>query len=67
MSNFEKFVITLAFGVGFGLLFTYPIMWLINYIFTPYALLALFGAAKITFWKTFALSVLSSFLTRRSK
>jgi hypothetical protein len=36
-----------------GLLFTYPLMLAINYVFTSSVLLALFGIPQMTFWKTF--------------
>ena len=50
------FLGVMAFITGFALLFTFPVMWAINYIFAPSALLAIFGTSQIAFWKTFALA-----------
>jgi hypothetical protein len=52
----------IALMAGFALLLTYPTMWALNYVFTPAILLALFGMAKLTFWKTFVLSWIVSLL-----
>lgn len=65
MEGFIKFVILVAFSLLFGLLFTWPLMWCINYTFAPTLLLALFGVAKITYWKTFVLSAVATSLTAR--
>jgi hypothetical protein len=46
----------IALIAGIVLLFTFPIMWALNYVFTPAVLMALFGVSKLTFWKTFVLS-----------
>lgn len=45
-----------AFVAGIMLLFTFPIMWALNYVFTPAVLIALFGIPQLTFWKTFVLA-----------
>lgn len=56
------------FGVllvlGLSLLFNYPIMWMINYTFSPAFLLSVFGVSQITFWKTMWFSVLCGQLIR---
>jgi len=57
-------IIALAFGIS--LLMVFPVMWLINYLFTPAVLMFLFGIAKITFWKAFWLTFLTSILFKGS-
>jgi hypothetical protein len=52
----------LALIVGLALLFAFPLMWLINYLFTPVVLTVLFGTAKIGFWKTVVLNIISGWL-----
>lgn len=52
--------------LGFSLLFTYPIMWIINYTFSPSFLLSIFGISQLTFWKTYGLSVICGQLFRSS-
>lgn len=52
----------LALIVGLALLFAFPLMWLINYVFSTALLTFLFGAAKISFWKTVALSIVTGSL-----
>jgi hypothetical protein len=65
--SIQKFVISWGLIVVVSILFTYPLMWLLNYVFTSEVLLALFGIAKMTFWKTFALGILTGLLFRRSQ
>jgi hypothetical protein len=53
-----------AFGVFFvaiilGFLLNYPTMLIVNYLFAPTFLLHVFGVAKLTFWRTYLLSVLA--------
>ena len=51
-----KAVITVAvFGVV-AFLFTYPVMWAMNYTFSSWFLGLMFGVTKMTFWKTFVAS-----------
>lgn len=52
----------IAMIVGLSLLLTYPVMWAINYTFAPSFLVYVFGAAKLTFWKTFVLELVTSSL-----
>jgi hypothetical protein len=59
-------IIKVAFILAMGLLFSFPLMWLMNYVLTPSAMLAVFGIAKMTFWKTFAFSILTGWLFRRN-
>ena len=56
----------LALIVGLALLFAFPLMWAINYVFTSSVLLALFGVPQITFWKTVALSIVAGSLFKGS-
>lgn len=43
-------------------IFALPVMWLLNYVFAPSVLLAVFGVAKIGFWKALGVSTLSALL-----
>ena len=52
----------LALSVGLALLFAFPLMWAINYVFTPAVLTFLFGTAKIGFWKTVVLTIITGWL-----
>lgn len=56
----------LALIFGLALLFTYPVMWGINYLFTPQVLLALFGIPQMTFWKTLVLDIILGILFKSS-
>lgn len=71
MNNYEKIgkvvVVTsmrLAIIAVFALLVGYPVKWLLNYVFTPQALLAAFGVAKVGFWRAYWLSWLCSILVK---
>jgi hypothetical protein len=46
------------------LLMGYPTMWLMNYLFAPTALQAVFGIAQMTFWKAFWLNILAGILIK---
>ena len=48
--------------IAFALLMAWPLMLLINYVFAPNVLWALFGVSQITFWKTVALSIVTGSL-----
>ena len=52
----------LALIVGLALLFAFPLMWAINYVFASSVLLALFGVPQITFWKTVVLNIITGWL-----
>lgn len=45
----------LAFLIVFiaAVIFAYPLMWMINYIFSPEAIASVFGTPQISFWKSF--------------
>ncbi len=53
LKGIGAFVLLLFLLAIVGLAFGYPVKWLMNYLFTPGALLAVFGIAKMTFWKAF--------------
>jgi len=59
-------VILLAAIVALGLLFSFPVMWLINGLFAPSLLLAVFGVIKISVWQAWGLIILFSFLFKNS-
>lgn len=63
---FAKFIGLVVIGfvlvTGLSLLFAFPTMWLVNYLFTPNVILAIFGVTALTFWKAYWLSVLCSML-----
>lgn len=52
--------LTLAFAIG--LLLAWPLMLILNYLFTSSVLFSLFGIAQLTFWKTYWLSVAAGLL-----
>lgn len=61
----EKFLVFLGLVVfviavvtGLGLLFAFPVKWLINYLFTKTLLTAIFGVEQVSVWKAFWLNVL---------
>lgn len=66
MVKFVAVLLAIAVLAGIVLLFTFPVMWAINYVFTTSVLLALFGVPQITFWKTFVLSFVLGILFKGS-
>jgi NhaP-type Na+/H+ and K+/H+ antiporter len=60
------FFAAVGFVLVIGLLIGYPVMWMVNYLFTPTALIAVFGVPKLSFWQAFTLSLLASTLFSRS-
>jgi hypothetical protein len=56
------FVLALAATAVGVIVFTFPVKWLINYMFTPTFLLAVFGVAKFTFWRAYSLMFLCNLL-----
>lgn len=64
------FIVALAVvivGIAlFSFLLTYPLMWALNYTFTPTVFMALFGIPQMTFWKTYALSFVTGTLFKNS-
>jgi hypothetical protein len=60
-------IIRIALIAAVALLFNYPLMWLMNYVFTPTVLTVLFGVAKMTFWRTYAFGMLTGLIFRRSQ
>jgi len=49
-----------------SLLLGWPTMWLLNYLFNPSLLTAVFGISQITFWKAFWFNILIGLLFRSS-
>lgn len=47
---------------GLGLLFAWPTMVMVNYLFSPVFLTFVFGASKITFWQALVLNVLAGWV-----
>jgi len=43
----------------FAFLGAYPTKWVVNYLFAPTALTAVFGTAKIGFWQALALNFIT--------
>ncbi len=60
------FALFLLFILFIGLLIGFPVKWMANYLFTPEALTAVFGVAKLTFWRAFWLAFLCSSLFKSS-
>jgi uncharacterized membrane protein (DUF485 family) len=60
------FVLFLLFILFIGLLIGFPVKWMANYLFTSEALTAVFGVAKLTFWRAFWLAFLCSALFKSS-
>lgn len=56
------FFFALLLAAGLGLAFAFPVMWALNYVFASSVLIALFGVAKIGFWKAYVLSLLTAML-----
>ena len=52
----------IALIIGIMLLFTFPLMWAMNYVFAPAVLTLVFGASQLTFWKTFVFGCVISML-----
>jgi hypothetical protein len=58
-------VFVIALGVlGLGLLFAYPLMLAVNYVFAPAVLTAIFGTSTIGLWKAFCLLFICSTLLK---
>ena len=64
MKLLTGFITAIGVIAGIVLLFTFPIMWALNYVFTPAVLVALFGIPQMTFWKTFVFAWVISTLTK---
>jgi hypothetical protein len=59
-------VIIAALIAGLSVLFAFPTMWMVNYLFAPSALIAVFGHAHLTFWNALWLNVLCGLLFKGS-
>lgn len=53
-------ILVLFVIVGLSFLMAIPTMLIINYLFTSSVLMTVFGVVKITFWRAFWLSFLTS-------
>jgi hypothetical protein len=58
-----RFVSELFLSMVFLVLLAFPIEWMVNGLFTPAALLFVFGVAKIGWGQALALSILAEFFT----
>jgi hypothetical protein len=47
-----------------AILSAYPMMWIVNYLFAPSFLVAVFGVAKLNFWRALALCFITGFFAR---
>jgi hypothetical protein len=56
-------VIVLVFGLA--LLFAFPTMWAVNYLFSASFLTFVFGVAKINFWRALVLNFIVGYLVGR--
>ena len=70
MDKFLKAVVFAVFAlvmyIVLGVLFAWPTKWLVNYLFTPSVLKALFGVPHVDLWRAFALDVLCCTLFKGS-
>lgn len=66
LKSIGVFVLVFALVTVLGLIFAYPIMWLLNYIFSATLLTYVFGAPVVTYWKAYALNLLAGLLLPRN-
>lgn len=65
----QAFVMLLGLLVlitGIGLLFAFPTMWLVNYLFAATLLTKVFGVSAFSIWKAWALNFLVGMLGLRA-
>lgn len=62
MEILAKGFIFVAVLVVLLLVFTFPLMWFINWLFSPALLLLIFGTVKLGFWQTLVLGAVTSAL-----
>ena len=67
MKLVATFFFALAVALGIGLLFAFPVKWILNYVFTDGVRIALFGVAYVGFWKAYLLSILTAMLFKSNK
>jgi hypothetical protein len=48
-------------------LFTFPVKWIINYVFAPSLLTFVFGEPRISFWRTYWFTFIVSLLFETGK
>jgi hypothetical protein len=46
LAGFAMFIGVIGLIIGLALLLAFPTMWIVNYLFAPSALMAVFGVAK---------------------
>lgn len=56
------FVLIALLVLGIATLSAWFVMLIVNYLFTPAVLTAVFGVAKLTLWRAWCLSLLSGIL-----
>lgn len=67
MSNvFGTVIFTIIIVVAAAFIVGFPVMLMINYLFSEQALEFVFGSAKIGFWKAFWVSILCGILVGSS-
>lgn len=66
IAGFVAVVTVIAFIVGLSFLLAYPTMWLVNYLFASAFLTFVFGAAKLSVLKAWALNFVAGILFKSS-
>ena len=66
MKGVYTFALVVAISLLIGLFIAFPVMWLMNYLFTKQVLLTVFGIEQMTFWKALWLTVLCQSLFKCS-
>lgn len=64
--NVIKIILGVLLILGLGLLFTYPYMLLLNYVFSSSFIFWVFGVPAMTFWKIYALSIVTTWRIKAS-
>lgn len=59
-------VVFVGIVCGYSILFAYPTMWVVNYLFTPNTIISLFGIAQLTLWKALWLNFICGVLFKGS-
>jgi hypothetical protein len=53
-------ILSIAAVIGLAILFAFPTMWIINYLFTAQLLVYVFGVAKISLWQAWVFNIFAS-------
>ena len=67
METFLKVVGVIVMIFAVAMVLNYPLMLAMNYLFSATFLSLVFGAAKLTFWRTYVLNVTTGWLFARGK